>query len=439
MKQIYFLITVLAGSLLVSSCRSGGDRGELVGVAQRSFKAEVPLGMVYVPGGSFLMGQTDQDVTFSQIAQTKQVTIPPFFMDETEISNSKYRQFVNWVRDSIAITNYMSDDKYFIKPAKGQKSTNGKKYINWIYVKHYPISFNGNKKGNAKDATKLQGMYYQGDDRVFDRNELDVRLLKYNYALMKLRDAADYKDDKTKKRSDFIFRDTVPVYPDTLVWLSDFSYAANEPMVQGYFSHPAYRNYPVVGVTWRQARAFTVWRTRYNEAYKVARGISLRQPYRLPAESEFEYAARGGRIGTDYPWGGPYIKNAKGCLMANFKPGRGNYIDDGAAYTVNVRSYFPNDYGLYNMAGNVAEWTSSAFDESASTFVHDLAPSLEYEAKPTDAPVLKRKVVRGGSWKDVGYFLQNSTRTYEYQDTAKSYIGFRCVTSYLGRDIKDKH
>jgi gliding motility-associated lipoprotein GldK len=441
MKQIYFLLTVLAGSVMLSGCnRHGGDRGEATGVAQRSFRAEVPYGMVYIPAGSFLMGQTDQDVTFAQIAQTKQVTVEPFFMDETEVTNSKYRQFVNWVRDSIAITNYMSDEKYYMKPAKGAKpDPNGKKYINWAYVKHYPISFNGSKKGNATNAQKLQGMYYQGDDRIFDRNELDVRLLKYNYSLMKLRDAADYKNDKNKKRSDFIFRDTVPVYPDTLVWLSDFSYAANEPMVEGYFSHPAYRNYPVVGVTWRQARAFNVWRTRYNDAYKDSRGLARRLPYALPTEAEFEYAARGGRIGTDYPWGGPYIKNAKGCLMANFKPGRGNYADDGGAYTVNVRSYFPNDYGLYNMAGNVAEWTSSAFDESASTFVHDLAPSFDYEAKATDPAVLKRKVVRGGSWKDVGYFLQNSTRTYEYQDTAKSYIGFRCVTHYLGRDIKDKH
>jgi sulfatase modifying factor 1 len=440
MKQIYYLLTVLAGGvMLLSSCSRGGDRGEVTGVAQRSFRAEVPYGMVYIPAGSFLMGQTDQDVTFAQIAQTKQVTVNAFFMDETEITNSKYRQFVNWVRDSIAITNYLHDDKYYIKPVKGQKVANGKKYINWSYVKHYPLSFNGGKKGNAAHAAKLQGMYYQGDDRVFDKNELDVRLLKYNYALFKLRDASDYKNDKTKKRSDFIYRDTVPVYPDTLVWLSDFSYAANEPMVESYFSHPAYRNYPVVGVTWRQARAFTVWRTRYNEAYKESRHLPPRGRYELPTEAEFEYAARGGRIGTDYPWGGPYIKNAKGCLMANFKPGRGNYADDGGAYTVNVRSYFPNDYGLYNMAGNVAEWTASAFDESASTFVHDLAPSFDYEAKPNDSPVLKRKVVRGGSWKDVGYFLQNSTRTYEYQDTAKSYIGFRCVTHYLGRDIKDKH
>src|ERR1700761_681837 len=437
MKQIYFLTAILACAIL-SGCSKGGDRGELTGVPERSFRAEVPYGMVYIPGGSFLMGQTDQDVTFTQIAQTKQVTINAFFMDETEISNSKYRQFVNWVRDSIAITNYMHDEKYFIKPAKGVK-TNGKKYINWTYVKHYPISFSASKKGNAAHAAKLQGMYYQGDDRVFDRNEVDVRLLKYNYSLFKLRDASDYKNDKTKKRSDFIFRDTVNVYPDTLVWLSDFSYSANEPMVEGYFSHPSYRNYPVVGVTWRQARAFNVWRTRYNDNYKYARNLPVRGKYSLPTESEFEYATRGGRIGTDFPWGGPFIKNAKGCLLANFKPGRGNYSDDGGAYTVNVRSYFPNDYGLYNMAGNVAEWTSDSYDESASTFTHDLAPAMAYEAKPNDPIVLKRKVVRGGSWKDVGYFLQNSTRTFEYQDTAKSYIGFRCVTHFLGRDIKDKH
>jgi formylglycine-generating enzyme len=440
MKQIYFLIVVLASGIMLAGCGHGGDRGELTGIPQRSFRAEVPYGMVYIPGGSFLMGQTDQDVTFSQISQTKQVTVSPFFMDETAVSNSEYKQFVQWVRDSIAIVNYLNDPKYFIQAPKGGK-LNGKKYINWTYVKHYPLSYfsaRGNKNAAAQ-ISKLQGMYYQGDDRVFDRNELDVRLLKYNYSLLDLREAADYRGDKTKKRSDFIMRDTVPVYPDTLVWLSDFSYSANEPMVEGYFSHPAYRNYPVVGVTWRQARAFNVWRTNYNNNYKYARNLPVRGHYSLPTETEFEYAARGGRIGTDYPWGGPYIKNAKGCLLANFKPGRGNYTDDGAAYTVNVRSYFPNDYGLYNMAGNVAEWTSDAYDESASSFTHDLAPSMSYEAKPNDPIVLKRKVVRGGSWKDVGYFLQNSTRTFEYQDTAKSYIGFRCVTHFLGRDIKDKH
>jgi sulfatase modifying factor 1 len=343
------------------------------------------------------------------------------------------------VRDSIAITNYLNDDKYYLHPKGATGKSAGKKYINWEYVKRYPVWSPARKGQGTGNANKLEGMYYQGDDRVFDRNEIDVRLLKYNYSLLVLRDAANHKNDKSKRRSDFIMRDTVQVYPDTLVWLSDFSYAANEPMVQGYFSHPAYRNYPVVGVTWRQARAFTVWRTRYNDSYKDSRHLPHRLPYDLPTEAEFEYAARGGRIGTDYPWGGPYIKNAKGCLLANFKPGRGNYSDDGGAYTVNVRSYFPNDFGLFNMAGNVAEWTSSTFNSSASTFVSDMAPTYEYEAKASDPEELKRKVVKGGSWKDVGYFLQNSSRSYEYQDTAKSYIGFRCVTRFMGRDIRDKH
>jgi len=90
MKQIYFLIAGLACGIL-SGCSKGGDRGEVTGVPERSFRAEVPFGMVYIPGGSFLMGQTDQDVTFAQIAQTKQVTIAPFFMDQTAITNSQVK------------------------------------------------------------------------------------------------------------------------------------------------------------------------------------------------------------------------------------------------------------------------------------------------------------------------------------------------------------
>ena len=442
MKLFYFIIFILAGGMLVSGCSqvgAGNNRGEVTGVHQHNFRAAVPYGMVYIPSGTFLMGQTDQDITYAQIAQNKQVTIPAFFMDETELSNAKYRQFVNWVRDSIAITKYLySDSKYFYQASKtGTTAGGSKKYINWNYVqKNSPFV---NKKGQ-NTTSKLQNMFYQGDDKVFDKNELDVNQLKYTYAVINLRTAANYHLDKTKKRSDFIKRDTVAVYPDTLVWLYNFTYAANEPMAQGYFSHPAYQDYPVVGVTWRQAVAFTVWRTRLKEAYNVSHGMgSVTAPYDLPTEAEFEYAARGGRIGTVYPWGGPYIKNAKGCLLANFKPNRGDYQSDGGTYTVKVRSYFPNDYGLYNMAGNVAEWTSSAYDEAASTFVHDLSPTFSYDAKKTDPEVKKRKVVKGGSWKDIGYFLQNSTRTYEYQDTAKAYIGFRCVSRFMGRDINDSH
>jgi len=317
----------------------------------------------------------------------------------------------------------LQDPSYFITSANGNS-----RYIDWKKVEK-------NSPWKTKDATvqdRLASMFYQGDDRIFGKNELDARLLNYNYEWYDLRAAAAAKHDKTKSRSDFIMRDTILIYPDTTVWLSDFSYAQNEPMVEAYFSHPSFNEYPVVGVTWRQAQAFNSWRTRLYNTAAAQNKKEQRLNYELPSEAAWEYAARGGKNGMAYPWGGPSARNARGCLMANFKPGRGNYMDDGAAYTAPVYSYWPNDFGLYNMAGNVAEWTQSSFNESSYSFVHDMNPTYTYNAKAGDSEVMKRKVVRGGSWKDVGYFLQNSARQYEYQDTAKSYIGFRSVTQYAG-------
>ena len=113
---------------------------------------------------------------------------------------------------------------------------------------------------------------------------------------------------------------------------------------------------------------------------------------------------------------------------------RGNYVDDGYIKPAPVASFDPNDYGLYDMTGNVAEWTNSAFDESSMSFTHDMNPNYEFNATPDEDDAMKRKVIKGGSWKDVSYFLQSGTRTYEYQDSAKSFIGFRCVRSTLGLD-----
>jgi len=232
-------------------------------------------------------------------------------------------------------------------------------------------------------------------------------------------------------------RDVINVYPDTLAWIHDLTYSFNEPMTQNYFWHPAYDDYPVVGVSWKQATAFCIWRTQLLHNFLVENGGTIVNDYRLPTESEWEWAARGGLDLSPYPWGGPYIRNSRGCFLGNFKPMRGNYIDDGGFHTVKINSYNPNDFGLYCMAGNVAEWTSNAFDESAYNFAHDLNPDYLYDAKQDDPEVLKRKVIRGGSWKDIGYYLQTGTRTYEYQDTAKCYIGFRCVMTYLGRAKDD--
>ena len=91
------------------------------------------------------------------------------------------------------------------------------------------------------------------------------------------------------------------------------------------------------------------------------------------------------------------------------------------------------------MSGNVAEWTADAFEENAVSFQHDLNGTYTYNATSEDINTLKRKSLRGGSWKDISYYLQSGTRTYEYADSAKSYIGFRCVMSFLGRSINDEY
>jgi sulfatase modifying factor 1 len=419
------LAILLIGLITISSFN---DKGELTGVNRKYTNTKVPHGMVLIKGGTFIMGQSDQDIPFAQVAQNRQVTISSFYMDEYEVSNAKYRQFVHWVRDSILLHHFLMDDAYF-----KIDETNGTRYIDWSKIKTGKHSLWNAKDPKIRD--RIKQMFYQGEDRVFGKDELDVRLLRYHYEWFDHRAATLARNDPSKSRSSFIRKDTLMVYPDTTVWLADFSYAQNEPMVEGYFSHPSFDDYPVVGVTWRQAEAFNVWRTKLWENAQKSKKPSARQtrqPFMLPSEAEWEYAARGGKVGMPYPWGGPGLRSSVIDLFANFKSGRGNYAEDGYAYTAPVHSFIPNDFGLYNMAGNVAEWTSSTYNESSSSFVHDLNPTYRYDAKANDPEALKRKTVRGGSWKDVAYFLQNSTRTYEYQDSAKSYIGFRSVSAVAG-------
>ena len=109
-------------------------------------------------------------------------------------------------------------------------------------------------------------------------------------------------------------------------------------------------------------------------------------------------------------------KNDRGCFLANFKPLRGDYAADNSLYTVEADSYEPNDYNLYNMSGNVAEWVDSSYDAASYEYYSSMNPNVNDKDN-------KRKVVRGGSWKDVAYFLQVSSRDYEYADSARSYIG----------------
>ena len=415
---------------------------EAIGICQ------IPMGCCFIPLGSYVMGPSDQDIAYSQNAISKTVSVGPFYMDETEITNNEYRQFVYWVRDSIAhIRLGASFEDHLISTNKFGEDINPP-FINW----------KTQIKWDSRDEETreiLNQMYLPEQERFYRRKEFDTRILNFEYYWIDLKAAAnksnryEFKKDADnnitggaygngiKDRKAFIKRDVVNIYPDTLAWVHDYTYSFNDPETEKYFWHPAYDNYPVVGVNWKQARAFCIWRTESFNNFRRQHGESDVNSYRLPTESEWEWAARGGLSLSPYPWGGPYIRNTNGCFLGNYKPLRGNYVDDGGLKTLVVGHYAPNDFGLYDMAGNVAEWTNNAFDESATNFTSDLNPDYTYEANDNDPLVLKRKVIRGGSWKDIGFFMQVSSRTYEYQDTAKCYIGFRCVQSYLGRSKGD--
>jgi sulfatase modifying factor 1 len=408
------LLGILSIGLVITGCGKLGKSktnlgdGQLHGVSVGDkYTMPRPPGMVFIPPGTFHMGPSDEDISYAFTARNKQISINGFWMDATEITNNEYRQFVHWVRDSTAATilNYKKDS-----------------IIDWTRAKS--IKWNDRKVLEGLDALMISV-----PNRVNGRIELNPQKMVFRSQTLDYKEAAKRmnRDNPNTSRSQFIKTKLTEIYPDTLVWIRDFSYSYNEPMAKKYFSHPAYGGYPVVGVSWIQATAFAEWRTHYLNSYLEANKRMTESDFRLPTEAEWEYAARGGRSQVPYPWGGPYLRNKKGCLLANFKPGRGNYPEDGGFYTVRADAYWPNDFGLYNMAGNVAEWTSSLYYEGAYNFQHDMNPDIRMNAEDNDPPRMKRKVVRGGSWKDVGFFLQNSTRTYEYQDTTKSYVGFRCV------------
>ncbi|NBU92656.1 MAG: hypothetical protein EBR54_02540 [Flavobacteriia bacterium] len=650
MKKVVVLILAV---VLFAACDPVD--GNLVGVKGRTNwypdvlgPGKVPYGMVYIPSGAFQAGQNDKDIMGLYTSRTRTVSIQAYYMDASEISNNEYRQFVYWVRDSIAreklyrrqsgddaeqwinvpedffrepyrsIMDIGSDvlggnnafdplssegvedlDKAFLailgyKGPSGKPDAFGvdkKKFTDVLKKKREEIDitmnsdevsailsgYGNNKSGktddqNSKDKANqektlkseggrmenrkyfqlnwetpvdysdpetqllLSDMYVSNIERFYNNKQIDTRLLFYDYYWVDYKEAAkrgkvmtasngftkslNSMDPASRRnplsaneksnglhratltndgsmvmydgtvkpfedngdttviprskdgdplvnqtylenpgqdldlgftnskgqhnalrghtdRSRYIIKERINVYPDTLCWVRDFTYSYHDPMAENYFWHTAYDNYPVVGVTWCQAKAFSIWRTQLYHSWLLAGGDLYVNDFRLPSEMEWERAARGDLELSQYPWGGPYIRNANGCFLANFKPMRGRYFEDGGFHTVKVYSYNPNAYGLYCMAGNVAEWCNSAFDESAYEFTHDLNTEYVYDALDDDPPVKKRKVIRGGSWKDVGYYLQNGTRTYEYQDTAKCYIGFRNVMTHLGRGGKD--
>ena len=448
MKNI--LPVLFSASIVAVSCSSGGaggsfgkpkTRGEIIPREKtQSFVAERPYGMVAIPGGSFVMGLADQDMTNTpEKAPLKTVTVSSFFMDESETTNAEYRFFVNYVRDSIARTllaEAVGDDSPYAYQSKknatatpyqefldGQGGRDGNREGKKLDYSA-PLYWNTNDYPNVEYAEIVESMYLPAEKRINNERVIDWSKIKYAY---QWEDVESAVKDKNRDAS-YLKKMSIAVYPDTTVWLKDFNYAYNEPLYDGYFWHSAYKNYPVVGVTWEQARAYCNFRTKFKSDYNQSQKKKKQRAmaFRLPTEAEWEYAARGGKENATYPWGGPYLIDDRGCYLANFKPKRGSYIENERkgtyTYTAPVKKFPKNGFGLYDMAGNVAEWTESPYNNSTYQFSSTLNPYLSNQAYKE-----VKKGVRGGSWKDVGYALMTGYRDWERKDSARSYIGFRTV------------
>ena len=465
--------------ILFSSCMgkmvggaSSAPGGEVIGQRAVAWNEPTPYGMVLIKRGSIKMGPDEQDSLWGVHVPTKEVSVESFWMDENEVSNAQYKQFISWVRDSI-IRERLADPAYggneLYKIEEDREGNPIKPYLNWSR----PIPW---KRATEDEEMAIQSVYrthpvtgettldpsqlnyyyeiYDYTEAAKRRHQLDPRhrnrntdlAVDHDEVIMISKDTAYIDDDgqivnRTITRPlssewDFLNSYIVNVYPDTTCWVNDFPNANHESYMRLYMNHPAYNDHPVVGVSWEQANAFCAWRTSYLLAGLKGQAKYI-QRYRLPSEAEWEFAARG-RDGNKYPWEEESSTDEKGCFKANYKPGKGDYTQDGNLITTRVGAYTPNSNGLYDMAGNVAEWTSTVYTESGVLSMNDMNPDLQYNAAQEDPYRMKKKVVRGGSWKDVNAFIRADSRTYEYQNEQRSYIGFRCVRTQVGYNKKGK-
>lgn len=463
-------LMAIAAIVTLASCggmrRTGGAGGEVTGIGGSSFAEPTPYGMVLVDRGTIAMGPAADDSVAGIRKNARGVSIDSFWMDETEITNSKYKQFVFWVRDSI-IRERLADPAFGgnedFKIEEDKEGNPIKPYLNWnkqipwrnpnedelraIESVYRTNPITGNRE---LDPTQMNYRYeiYNHSAAAKRRNRLDPATREYNTDIpvdetlpVISKDTAYLTEEGRIVREtvtrpltgdyDFLNTYIVNVYPDTTAWINDFDNAYNEPYTRMYFSHAGYNDYPVVGVSWEQANAFANWRTDYLRRSLGREGIYV-EPFRLPTEAEWEYAARAGNSESAFPWEETLPMDERGCFYANFKPMEGDFVRDGHVITSQVGTFKPNDFGLYDMAGNVSEWTSTAYTESIDKLTSDLNPEYRYDAAKEDPYKMKRKIVRGGSWKDAAQNIRADLRAWEYQNEQRSYIGFRCVRSQIG-------
>jgi formylglycine-generating enzyme len=287
-----------------------------------------------------------------------------FYMSEYEVSNHEYRQFVNYVRDSIAHTVL----SHFLP---GEIKIDWKQAIRW-------------------DDKKLQALWVEEN---WNRSALNTDVVIYKMGTLE-----------------------VPVYPDTLVWLTDFGYSYNEPLVKNYFSHDKYAAFPVVGIKYLQALAFCHWKTGELNSRIGSKINKYTVVASLPTVAEWEAATSG----DDQTFMNLLFRNGK----YNINSGQiteidgfmvKDYADDGYYYASPVNNYLPNTFGLYNMIGNVWEWVLKN-----ETDVFRLSEDL--------------CTVKGGGWDSSASMLMPSFNRQLSPSSAHSFVGFRYVMRITSKD-----
>ena len=316
--------------------------------------------MVYGHDSEFL----DAHVSAAEVYESsKTVDGPAFFISQTEVSNLEYRKFVE-----SCIAKWMKENR----PEIAQKY----KWETPDYVQ----------------AVQAWLESSSGTAAATNWGELYMRKLDWG--------KITYRGES--------------IYPNTQVWISDFQMSYNEPMRDYYFVHPAYNDYPVVGVSYLQATMYCQW---YSDAYGQREKDEYQIVYRLPTELEWERAAsvvaeKRSKKSSGSPVNNNFMRNSKGAYISNFRPSENNFGQDGAMYPAGVQSYYTNDAGCYNMQGNVAEWTSTAL----------VYPVGQY----TD----KGYIIKGGAWTLPEAACTVGARAILFYGfagvaPAASYVGFR--------------
>jgi sulfatase modifying factor 1 len=323
----------------------------------------------YIPAKSFnslVFSGKDSASSYGQ----RIASVEGFYISRTEVTNKEYREFVFFVRDSIAHSLL-------------QHFSNGTHAIDW------------SQKIDWKDG-RLDAMMIPPEDRLFGQKGPDPA--KFIYTI-------DF----------FGKKEFISIYPDTLVWLRDFSYSYNEPLTKKYFSFSEYDKYPVVGISQKQAMAFCQWKTeQVNKMLKEKDAVNVEVKVKLPTNAEWESAAFEGRDSVNIFDGNKGYSCNFGIITTGIGLTKKGYKDDGYFYTAPVKSFPPGTYGLYDMKGKVAEWTSTSREEIMNA-------EVKTEKQKTSF------AVKGGGWNSTPFYLQAGVCQFFPVDDAHSFIGFRYV------------